>query len=92
MALAANEVGRASHLGTVTEHAIGRLALRGMTVGDVNEAIRSARSAGRVLTTVGKYGTIQNEYRGLNGIVVVVELEGRNAGRIVTAYRLGAGR
>ena len=36
---------------------------------------------------MGKYGTLQNVYRGSNGTTVIVETAGRNAGKVITLYR-----
>lgn len=87
--LGAAEIANAARVGAVTEHAAGRFLLRGISPGDVNTAIQSAKTAGQVLTTMGKYGTPQKHYIGTNGITVIVEQGGRNAGKVITAFRTG---
>ena len=74
----------------LTEHALERLGERGITVDLVQEAVDTARAAGNVATQIGKYGTPQEVYRGANGITVVMETVGRNAGKVVTAYFTGS--
>jgi hypothetical protein len=56
----------------------------------MNAAVESAKQAGRVVQQTGKYGTSQNVYQGTNGVTVVVETAGRNAGKAITVYRRGA--
>jgi hypothetical protein len=34
----------------------------------------------------GKYGTPQNVYKGSNGLTVIEETQGRNAGKIITLW------
>ena len=87
--LEAAEIASAARLGALTKHAAGQLLLRGITPGDVNTAIKSARAAGQVITKTSQYGTPQKLYNGANGITVVVEQSGRNAGKVVTAFRTG---
>jgi hypothetical protein len=36
---------------------------------------------------MGKYGTQQNVYTGSNGVTVVQETAGRNAGKVITSWR-----
>jgi len=71
----------------LTSHAAERLAERGITDDEVQEAIRTAKESGGVTTQTGKYGTPQNVYKGSNGVTVVVETSGRNAGKVITSYR-----
>jgi hypothetical protein len=50
------------------------------------EAVRTAKEAGNVTTKIGRYGQEQSVYRGSNGITVVVQNEGRNAGSVITGW------
>ena len=68
-----------------TEHGVQRLAQRGITPGQVQEAIDAAKKTGDVVQKIGKYGTKQLEYTA-NGLKVFVEQEGANAGKVITAY------
>jgi len=70
----------------LTEHAAQRLAERGISPGQAQEAIQTAEQSGNTATQTGKYGTPQTVYKGTNGVTVVVENAGRNAGKIITAY------
>ncbi len=72
-----------------TEHGAARAALREISQADVKAAIQSAKATGQVITKIGKYGTPQNIYTGTNGVTVVVEQAGRNAGKVVTVFRPG---
>lgn len=69
-----------------TEHGAARAVLRGIREADVKTAIKSAT---QVVVKMGKYGTPQKHYIGANGITVIVEQAGRNAGKIVTVFRTG---
>ncbi len=69
-----------------TEHGMARALGRGISDEQVQEAIRSAEVSGSVTTQIGKYGTPQKVYNGTNGITVVVETAGRNAGKVITAW------
>lgn len=82
---AANAARRAG-LG-LTIHGAQRFAQRGFNNKDILEAIQSARQSGRVVSVLGRYGTVQFRYYGSNGVIVVVETEGRNAGKIITIMR-----
>ncbi|MDX2095761.1 MAG: hypothetical protein SFW64_07490, partial [Alphaproteobacteria bacterium] len=57
------------------------------SVDDANTAIQTATAAGKVMTRIGKYGTRQYQYEGTNGVTVIVETEGRNAGKVITFWR-----
>ncbi len=70
-----------------TQHGSDRMTERGISQQDIDEAISSAEATGQVTTQMGKYGTPQNIYKGANGVTVVIELAGRNAGKIITAWR-----
>jgi len=48
-------------------------------------AIEAAKQAGDVVSKVGKYGAPQSVYTA-NGIRVIVEEAGANAGKIITAF------
>lgn len=74
----------------MTTHAAGRIAEHGITQQAVDYAVESAQRVGNVVTKVGRYGTLQNRFTGTNGITVVVELGGRNAGKVVTAFWTGS--
>jgi RHS repeat-associated protein len=87
--LEAAEIANAARVGAATEHAAGRLLLRGISPGDVNTAIKTAKIAGQVTTQAGKYSTLQKVYIGTNGITVIVEQAGRNAGKVITAFPTG---
>jgi hypothetical protein len=54
---------------------------------EIEVAIKTARKTGNIVTKVGKYGTPQNVYTGSNGVTVVEETTGRNAGKIITSWR-----
>ncbi|MBV9037162.1 MAG: DUF4258 domain-containing protein [Acidobacteriaceae bacterium] len=72
--------------GGATNHGNERLEQRNISQEDVDKAIESAKETGQVMTKIGKYGTPQNIYNGANGLTVVVETAGRNAGKIITAW------
>lgn len=72
---------------TTTEHAAERLLQRSISEGDINTAVETAKRSGQISEKLGKYGTLQRIYTGKNGVTVVVETEGRNAGKVITAYR-----
>ena len=72
---------------SLTQHALKRALQRGITKADINEAVKSAKIAGDVSTQIGKYGTPQQVFTGKNGVVVVIENVGRNAGKSVTVWR-----
>jgi len=61
------------------------MAERGIALSQASAAVQAAKSAGSVISKVGKYGTPQSIYTG-NGIRVVVEEAGANAGKIITAF------
>jgi hypothetical protein len=69
----------------LTEHGAERLAERGITPQAARDAIEAAKKAGDVVTKMGRYGTPQSVYTA-NGIRVVVEEAGANAGKIITAF------
>lgn len=70
-----------------TEHGAVRAAQRKISVGEAQEAIRTAKETGNVTRKIGKYGTPQLHYKGQNGVTVIVETTGRNAGKIITFWR-----
>jgi hypothetical protein len=84
-ALPEEEAAEESVLG-LTEHAAQRLSERGITPDQAKAAVQAAKAAGNVITKIGKYGTPQNIYTA-NGIRVVVEGAGANAGKIITAFK-----
>ncbi len=73
----------------VTVHAAARAAQRGISQGEIDAAVQTAKAAGRVVQQIGKYGTPQEVYQGTNGVTVVVETAGRNAGKAITVWRQG---
>ena len=60
---------------------------RTISSSQAQEAIRTAQLSGNVTGKMGKYRTLQYVYKGSNGITVVVETSGRNAGNIITLYK-----
>lgn len=70
-----------------TYHGAIRSPQRSIFTRDVQEAIRTAKETGNVTTQIGKYGTPQYHYIGKNGVTVIVETSGRNAGKIITFWR-----
>lgn len=70
-----------------TGHGAIRSGQRGISQAEAQEAVKSARKHGKVTTQIGKYGTKQYVYRGSNGITVIKESSGRNAGKIITLYK-----
>ncbi|SRR6266436_825537 len=70
-------------------HAAARAAQRGISQGEIDAAVQTARAAGRVVQQVEKYGTPQEVYQGTNSVTVVVETAGRNAGKAITVWRQG---
>jgi SPP1 gp7 family putative phage head morphogenesis protein len=73
---------------SLTEHGAIRTTQRGISKGEIEEAIRTAKERGSFVEKIGKYGTPQIKYEGKNGIIVIVEKSGRNAGRIITLWRM----
>ncbi len=69
-----------------TDHGALRSRQRSISSEDANTAIQTATAAGKVTTKIGKYGTRQFEYEGTNGVTVVIETEGRNAGKVITFW------
>ncbi len=72
--------------GGSTQHGGERLGQRNISQSDVDTAVKTAEETGQVTTRIGKYGTPQNVYNGTNGLTVVIETAGRNAGKIITAW------
>jgi hypothetical protein len=75
-----------SNDGGATQHGNERLGGRKISPSDVDTAKKTAEEAGQVTTQIGKYGTPQKVYNGTNGLTVIVETAGRNAGKIITAW------
>lgn len=69
-----------------TNHGNIRSSQRNISTQEIEEAIKSAKENGNVITKTGKYGTLQNHYKGSNGVTVVIETSGRNAGKIITVW------
>jgi transcriptional/translational regulatory protein YebC/TACO1 len=65
-----------------TEHASTRSKERDISQEQIDSAIKN----GTVSTKIGKYGTRQVHFEGSNGVTVVVETEGRNAGKVITVW------
>jgi hypothetical protein len=70
-----------------TTHGAIRSGQRTISRDEIREARRTALENGNVTTKLGKYGAPQSVYIGSNGVTVVVESSGRNAGKIITLYR-----
>lgn len=70
-----------------TQHGAQRAIQRRITAQEAIEAINSAKESGNIIEKTGKYGTQQLHYIGKNGVTVIVEKEGRNAGKIITFWR-----
>ncbi len=70
-----------------TTHGGVRSNQRNITSSEIEEAIRTAKENSNVAKKTGKYGTPQDHYVGSNGVTVVVETEGRNAGKVITVWR-----
>lgn len=79
--------GKINKAADVTEHAAIRAAQRKISSTEIEAAIKTAKETGNVITKIGKYGTPQIHYTGSNGVTVVVETIGRNAGKIITFWR-----
>jgi hypothetical protein len=71
---------------TLTDHGLGRLHQRNVSQKDVNKAIKTAKQTNNIHYKKGKYGTAQKIYKGSNGLTVIQETEGRNAGKIITLW------
>jgi peptidoglycan hydrolase-like protein with peptidoglycan-binding domain len=71
---------------SATKHGNLRAKERGITSKEIQDAIKVAEKSGNVVSKTGKYGTPQKIYTG-NGISVVIETDGRNAGKIITIWR-----
>ncbi len=71
----------------MTTHGAIRVGQRKISQAEIQEAQRTALEKGSVITKLGKYGTPQNVYKGSNGVTVIIESSGRNAGKIITLYR-----
>lgn len=69
-----------------TNHGSLRSSQRKISPKDIQDAIKSAKETGNVTTKVGKYGTPQNIYKGSNGLTIVEETQGRNAGKVITLW------
>jgi len=69
-----------------TDHGSLRAHQRKASEKDIQKAIKSAKKSGNVTVKNGKYGTPQIHYKGSNGLTVVVETQGRNAGKIITLW------
>src|SRR5690606_5453774 len=70
----------------LTDHGALRVGQRLRSQQDVNEAVETAMTTGKITDKVGKYGTRQFHYQGENGLTVIIETEGRNAGKAVTTF------
>lgn len=73
----------------LTEHGVLRFEQREISIKEVQEAIKSAKQTGNMVEKVGKYGTPQIHYKGENGVTVIQETTGRNAGKVITLWRHG---
>ncbi|MGH1455831.1 MAG: phage minor head protein [Alphaproteobacteria bacterium] len=70
-----------------TSHGKQRANQRGISSKEIQNAMKSAEKSGNVKSKTGRYGTKQKQYDGTNGITVIVEQDGRNAGKIITVWR-----
>lgn len=70
-----------------TSHGAIRVGQREISRAEIQEAQKTAVAKGNVITKLGKYGTPQNVYKGSNGVTVIIESSGRNAGKVITSYR-----
>ena len=71
-----------------TAHGTVRSQGRRVSIEEAEEGIKSAQRTGKVTEKIGKYGTRQKHYEGSNGVKVIVETEGRNAGKIITFWKI----
>lgn len=71
----------------MTDHGNLRVNQRVITEKKIQNAIKASSKTGTVVTKIEKYGTPQTHYIGTNGVTVIVETAGRNAGKIITLYR-----
>lgn len=70
-----------------TDHGATRTVERKISSEEIQKAVRTAEQTGEVITKIGKYGTPQKVYTGTNGVTVVKETAGRNAGKIITIWK-----
>lgn len=84
--MGAAEEGAAAAETGLTSHGSQRIGERVITQKDIEEAIRTAKETGNITTKLGKYRTLQNVYKGSNGVTVHIETQGRNAGKVITTY------
>jgi|GEM_PF-7116926 len=82
-----NSQGKALKNDKLTEHGTIRSTQRKITQEEAKIAMQTAERTGNVITKTGKYGTLQKHYKGSNGITVIQETSGRNAGKIITFWR-----
>lgn len=73
--------GKVDTSGRLTEHGVIRSVQRRISSKELEDAIKTAKETGNVVTKIGKYGTPQIHYMGSNNVTVVVETAGRNAGK-----------
>ena len=87
--LVLNDVFNTNNLrnGGLTDHGAMRLSERKISMEEVKYAIETAKSENRITVKTGKYDTLQDHYEGSNGVTVVVEKTGRNAGKVITLWR-----
>ena len=81
-----NRYGKVNSPGNLTDHGAIRAAQRKVTPEGLEEAIKTAKETGSITIKTGKYGTPQIHYKGSNGVTVVVETAGSNAGKIITFW------
>ena len=74
----------------LTVHAAKRAAAKGISQGEVDTAVQTAKATGNFIQQIGKYGTPQNVYEGSNGVTVAVETMGRNAGKAISVWLTGS--
>lgn len=70
----------------LTDHGGVRTSERLPSVQEIDDAVKSAVSRGQYTVKKGKYGSDQIVYKGDNGLTVIIETEGRNAGKVITVF------
>jgi peptidoglycan hydrolase-like protein with peptidoglycan-binding domain len=70
-----------------TTHGSTRTNERSISPEEIDRAIETAKKTGDFSTKIGKYQTPQIHYKGTNGVTVIIETVGRNAGKVITSWR-----
>lgn len=82
-----NRTRRLDQYENMTAHGAEQAIKRNISPNEIREAMKTARETGKITTKEGKYGTNQKQYEGSNGIIIIEETSGRNAGKIITVWR-----